>query len=511
MKPHPATSRIAAFLLLALPGGCPLFPTTEQTNGTAHVQPVFLVATERLEPPAVGGSGSVFKPIASFPVDAQDAAAGNAVGFFVTLNTPAPAGLRVALRDVLTDTRYELTRVPPPATGDERAPAADPRPFDAYSTEKLRSDAGVFWLADGAPNGDEHRFAVVLPDRTRAARVRLEFFTSVADDGTPLGSARLELVDDFFYVAILGDSVQWGNGLLESDKMSALMIAAIERETSRKVIWQRFAHSGARIVPGTGDSACVVQCWGETPTVSTSITLQAELIERPDLLDLVLMDGCINDVGVGSILNPATPEDRLLALIDQFCDAELGTLLLKLRVLASQAHIIVTGYYPIVGPESDILDLRVWLGTLGFPSDGEEDFLAQLARRSLIFRDAAHAAMRTAVDRVNAAAGPATIAFADPGFGPENAISGPDPWLWGLTSTSPVLQDFLDDLGITLFPEDSLQSQRLTNCFDWETIDPSLVCLYVSVGHPNPTGARAYAAAITAALRDLGVLPPVPP
>jgi len=315
-------------------------------------------------------------------------------------------------------------------------------------------------------------------------------------------------VTDFFYLAVLGDSIQWGNGLRESEKISSQVAGVIERETGRRVIRQRFAQTGAKIVPAEEDAVCEVGCNGEAPTVSTSITVQADLIERPDLIELVLLDGCINDIGVDSIIDPLTPDDELVALAEQFCRDEMAALLDKVRGLVPQARIVVTGYFPIIGLESDLFGLRQWTATQGITSEEEDRVLIEaLAHQSAVFLEAAHAGLRAAVEIVNAsdpgAAGP-RVAFADPGFGPEHAVFTPDRWLWSMTADD----EFLADVGIelALAPEDQTIDVRTPACFDPGSIDGIISCLYVSVGHPNPRGARAYADAVVATLRDLGVL-----
>ena len=54
--------------------------------------------------------------------------------------------------------------------------------------------------------------------------------------------------------------------------------------------------------------------------------------------------------------------------------------------------------------------------------------------------------------------------------------------------------------------EDPLAEFRAKLCFQAVIVDP-ISCLYASVGHPNPTGARVYAAAILQALETNGIIP----
>ena len=99
-------------------------------------------------------------------------------------------------------------------------------------------------------------------------------------------------------------------------------------------------------------------------------------------------------------------------------------------------------------------------------------------------------------------------AFADPDFGPENAVFGPDRWLWSMTDDSPMFAGV--EVDFELFPEDPLAGFRASACPEIDGIYGLVICLYVSVGHPNPAGARAYADAVITELRELGVLPVAP-
>lgn len=499
---------LATLMLASVGAGCAP-ETIETTDPPAQTfSRVFVLDTESLEPPAVGHA-KVFKPAAMLDIDPNDPSAGKFEGFFVTLATRDAEALEVRLLDSEAGSLTAFHYVAPPATPAERELASDPGPFDSTTRELLAGGQGVYWLAnsDGQTGELRDRFAMLIPEVILSPFTKLQMFTDAADDGTPIGLAEIELVRDFFYLAIIGDSVLWGSGLEEQDKMSALAAEVIERETHKKVVCQRFAHSGARIVPAEGDSICEVNCSGEVPTASTSITVQADLIEHPELVDLVLMDGCINDVGVPSIIDPEIGGDEFAELIRRFCRDEMTTLIGKVRSLAPQARIVVTGYYPIVGPQSDPFGLQQWAKTHDLEL-GEEgvQFVNAVTANSLLFHDTARDSLSAAVDAVNEQdAGGPMIAFADPGFGLENSVFAQDSWLWGMSSQSAHFDGI--EIDLELFPEDPIDGLRLANCFEPDIIVDVISCVYASVGHPNPTGARAYADAIIEALRDLAVLP----
>ncbi|MHC4697186.1 MAG: SGNH/GDSL hydrolase family protein [Planctomycetota bacterium] len=478
--------------------------------------PVFLLDTEMLEPPAIE-AGNVFKPTLLFDSPGDNAPGNQSAGFFLTLAVGDVEALQVRIVDLESGNQASLMSVAPPSTEAELAVAGNPNPFNGITREALAAGQGVFWPAvpaggEGDVDADRYepslakRFAVLVPGEHLSAFSRLEMFTHAADDGTPLGAVAIELVQDFFYMAVIGDSVQWGNGLKEEDKMSTLVGEFIEHEMRRRVILQRYAHSGARIVPAEGDSICQVSCTGEVPSVSTSITLQAEQIQHPELIDFVLMDGCINDVNVVTIINPLRTDEELVTLSEQFCRNEMATLLHKVHLLAPQARIVVTGYYQIVSPESDIFGLRQWALANGLVSEADDAmFIEALTEQAIRFRDSTHQSLGEAVGNLNADTGGEPVAaFADPAFGPEHAVFTDDPWLWSMTSDNELFEDV--DSELELFPEDPLKGFRLRNCFTADPIGGIIPCLYASVGHPTPAGARAYADAIIEGLRDLGVL-----
>lgn len=479
----------------------------DPSTGAIAVERVVLLNTEQLEPPAVGML-AVFKPGFVYDIDENNPAGGQATGFFLTVFAESPEALKIRVIDTVSHAFTDLLKVPGPASAPETRLAEEPVAYNGDIRSQLESGVGVYWIAD-TPDQQEasaHRIAVLLRKDLLAPFMRLNVFVS-ALSGIPVGGAQIELVDDFFYLAIIGDSILWGNGLREKNKMSTLVAEVIERELNKKVIQQRYAQSGAHIVPAEGDSICRFNCFGEAPKVSTSITAQVDQIQRPDLVDLVLTDGCISDVGVNTILDPFVTDVQLTQRVTHFCEVQIVALLRKVRTVAPSAHIVVTGYFPIVGPESDLLGLQQWTDVQGAdlqpPTAG---LLPKLIANSDLFVERVSASLASAVNTVTSDSdGDPLVAFADPGFGSENAVFAPDGWLWSMTNQNASYEGL--NLGLDLFPEDPLSDLRLEVCLGRGVVADLIGCLYASVGHPNPTGARAYADSIIAELRNLGVLP----
>ena len=90
---------------------------------------------------------------------------------------------------------------------------------------------------------------------------------------------------------------------------------------------------------------------GEVPASRPSIIEQCDsYANSPETVDLVLMDGGINDVGIASILNPFALIPPLDVRVVHACHDGMLALLKKVIAKFSKpaCHILVTGYYPIL-------------------------------------------------------------------------------------------------------------------------------------------------------------------
>lgn len=220
-----------------------------------------------------------------------------------------------------------------------------------------------------------------------------------------------------FPIVVLGDSIQWGQGLrpgvsgAPSDKMAELVGATLATNSTVVTGWTggaglslsvlRFAHSSATIngalpasasgpVPVSGTTAFPA---GEVPATPSTILDQirgapAALASmnppvQASSVPLVILDGGINDVGVfGSILNPFTAPGAVAAMANAACGGTLitpgaaaffpagtttgrmSTLLTLVGTSFPNAVIVVTGYYDILSPFSALTGLIVAVGFL---------------------------------------------------------------------------------------------------------------------------------------------------
>jgi lysophospholipase L1-like esterase len=295
-----------------------------------------------------------------------------------------------------------------------------------------------------------------------------------------------------YSILVLGDSVAWGQGLPASQKMHAI----VERRFSEargQVQSRLVAHSGAIIGVGVTSGRDAVH--GEVPKPYPTILQQAE--QASEEIDLVVVNGGINDVDIRVILNPFTDRAALVATTQRHCHRDFGRLLDAIARRFPAAIIVALAYYPILSADSRPPRIpRFTLEAGGVPIGpavrlfGPGTVLGKIVDNCRIFYEESTAALGRAIDEFNSVrpAGPAAH-LAVPPFGPRNAALAPEAWLFGIK--------------VNGMPEDAVSRERRANCNRFER-DPlqRLQCHRASAGHPNPEGARRYATAI---LERLGI------
>lgn len=290
-----------------------------------------------------------------------------------------------------------------------------------------------------------------------------------------------------FRMVNLGDSVSWGQGLLEDQKHDVLVKDALSAAHPEGIALERLAHSGAIIGPGIGYSAGA----GEVPVPCPTIIDQVGAVTSPNSVDLVLLNGGINDVGLVNILNPLMLVPPLATLVHRACYESMLALLRHASAVFAKpsAKILVTGYYPILSDQSDPLGISALLAAHALQAP---TFIAQdLFHNAVIGRcEEFFACSTTALQDAVRDAGDVRIAFVSSGFTDANSMfAGPTSLLWGL--------------GVGFSPQDSVAAQRQTSCDltfnDLQTAERE-VCYRASAGHPNPAGAKQFAVEILSAL-----------
>ena len=70
--------------------------------------------------------------------------------------------------------------------------------------------------------------------------------------------------------------------------------------------------------------------------------------QQPRKVDLVLMDGCINDVDVSNLLNATASPEWMRERITTRCGTGMQRLLRRVTESFPDAYVLVTGYYQII-------------------------------------------------------------------------------------------------------------------------------------------------------------------
>ncbi|MBK0009741.1 SGNH/GDSL hydrolase family protein [Bacillus sp. S35] len=348
-----------------------------------------------------------------------------------------------------------------------------------------------------------------MPDVTLLSPTQLEFTlvrpTSIEEnpsgepvkvsvllsDGTP--SNTINLVLDTFHTLVIGDSVSWGQGLAEHEKHYSLVGNAIKaRNGNIGYYTQVLAHSGAII--GVNDNSSLPTTDGEVPNSYPTIIKQCDLfVGEPSKVDLIIMDGGINDVNLRTVLNPFTDIELTELHRKHFLDGS-KTLLEKVATTFSNAKVIVTGYYPPVSEHSDLSAVEILLVALGIAVQGipggigagflTKQHLQIIHARSMQLANESKVFLQQAVDETNAnLTGEKRFFFADPNIDGEHSALTDDPYVFGIN--------------LDMSPQDFIAAERLVSCtksgctgVDFE------ICKRASIGHPNKKGAIAYAEAI---------------
>ncbi len=367
-------------------------------------------------------------------------------------------------------------------------------------------------------DGEEmHGVSVASPGRLdftvrRPAAVRRDAVAEVVDVSVTLptgqrspGSVRLAL--DTYRIAVLGDSVAWGQGLREDNRTSTLVARSLDERWagSRGVYVDSRAHSGAPI--GVRIAEELSSLPGEVPTSFPTILQQvAGFTEDPDGVDLVLISGGINDINVRTILNPMRDRTKLLQSIERACRDDMTVLLERTLAKFSAAKVVVTGYFPIVSKHSDLslvqyLMVAMTAFTKSFTPALLWANLDRLFEQCALVHERMNEGLQAAVDAVAVThPGPRRVGLAAPPFTSANAALAPDAWLFGLRLIA-------DPLGLNFGPEDDpeVAGPRAAACAiaAQQGRTELQLCKVASVGHPNPVGAGHYARAVVAQLEVL--------
>ncbi len=296
----------------------------------------------------------------------------------------------------------------------------------------------------------------------------------------------------------VGDSVTWGQGLERPHKSDLLVATKLGiAEAEIKVT----AHSGAII--GVNREAGTVAPTGEVPDSYPTILEQVrDFNDPPDTVELVLINGGINDVNVRTILNPLTSFDDLGDRTRLHCYEDMKTLL---RAVAAKftnpaTRIAVLGYYAILSLDSlskaDHIMALLQLHGISFPLHLDlGPIFRKIVSLCMQFRTDSTQYIKLAVGQMNAELGTKRFVFVPCPFTDKNAVFASDPRLFGVS---------LQGIPPRPVPQDEVATGRAVSCdiFHHDPLDVLAreQCHFASAGHPNLPGARDFANVIVVAL-----------
>jgi lysophospholipase L1-like esterase len=333
---------------------------------------------------------------------------------------------------------------------------------------------------------------------------------------------------------VLGDSISWGQGLRDNHKAWFLVKSWLRQSSGREVRETVEAHSGALIgtpedfgVDPRADYMLDGELSRAYPTVNNQIDNALKAFAEPSQVDLVLVNGCINDVDSRRLLNAANTPDGIRELTQAKCGPPMELLLTRISTAFPNAHIIVTGYYTILSEKTanDLfmraLAKRFYAPEAGAPKLNDKTLRARLIA---ISREWYHtssqmlsAAARKVDSQLSARGSRQRVLFADVAFRPEHSFAADKSRLWGFDASALRKLLVVITLGkVNLRANDERRSQRGAMCKDAykkpETETPQekqvredrlLRCRLAAIGHPNRKGAAMYADAVGNLLKTL--------
>ena len=289
-------------------------------------------------------------------------------------------------------------------------------------------------------------------------------------------------------MVVLGDSIVWGQGLVEDEKASTLVQHRLAEKHGRPVRKRVYAHSGATVAADGFQGNLLPP---EVPSSFPHIDLQAECVPNPERVDLVLVNGCINDMDATVLFDPTTDADEigLENLCESKCKEPMRLLLSRIARRFPNARIVVAGYYPFFSERTPrmtfhfVTRLFLLMAKTGGEPHSVPDAADHMIRKSAVWHEVSNRTLREAAQASGGDEGvPGRVVFAPVPFRPEHAYGAPESLLWAVTE------------------HDNVASSRWWNCTARPKLPERLRCINASAFHPNPNGAIVYAEAILRAL-----------
>jgi len=342
--------------------------------------------------------------------------------------------------------------------------------------------------------------------------------------------------NDPLQMLVLGDSIMWGQGLKPEQKFTWRVKCWLQEKTGREVQVRIEAHSGA-FLGGSSTPSRFKSNDGEVnlpfPTINEQIDNAVRFYgETRSKVDLILVDGCVNDVDVSNLLNAGTTTEWMRERITTSCHAGMHDLLRRIVESFPNAHVVVTGYYRMISSDTEdnafirLLVKKLNSGRVEAQRMTYKEMREKLINLSELWYQVSTGGLREAVSKVNAELGEKSLSprvmFVKIEYWPEHSFSASNTLLWNFMFGSTNLSGFRKiiialTLGTAAYkPNDDVRESRVRSCnetfkapkerkeTETEKRDRKtrlLICRYASLGHPNQMGALIYAEAIKGKLQ----------
>lgn len=331
-----------------------------------------------------------------------------------------------------------------------------------------------------------------------------------------------------FEFLVVGDSLNWGQGLDERDKYYSLTVDWLRSEAfgrPREVNLMVKAHSGTTLKFHREEAEKYQQAERDetfeySPEVNVGFPSSWKQIETAaedykaagkDGADLIMISGGITDIATERVFDPKGDDNELRAEIKTYCQDDMYDLLEHALAIHPNALIAVIGYFPAITDSSNSGKLlNAWLETRGYPRAFKFLINNPLSRRLLfeklkkraivrsrIWFEESTRNMQIAVDRINEKYGRKRAVFVQSPLTDEHAAEAPNTMLFRMGKNG-VVADYKAVERIRACRATLPELERTTG-IEY----PLRLCEVAAVGHPSAAGARAYAAAIRSTLAPL--------
>jgi lysophospholipase L1-like esterase len=325
---------------------------------------------------------------------------------------------------------------------------------------------------------------------------------------------------------VLGDSILWGQGLKTEHKSWYHVKLWLEKNTGRPVVERIEAHSGA-IIERSSLADNLTSTNREVnlglPTVHDEIESALKFFSDGARIDLVLVSGCGNDVGVQNLLN-ASKTEEVDDMTRAKCGAPMHSLLRRIVAVFPSSQVIVTGYYPFFSDDTrndfivKAMARRFFKTQRNGSNMSSKEVFERLKVNSKQWYETSNKTLAAAVQRVNDEIGDnrGRVVFARIEFPSDHSFAAPKTRLWGFNRSPFRMMLVILSFGKILLPSnDEMRKQRTESCNELYREQPNetpeqkksrkaqrLYCRYAALGHPNKKGSLLYADTITSILKS---------